>query len=156
MVTRMPVEPFSLPRLEWQLVGEVSLCPRGRPLFPALPKGPGLYKLEIGKRAYVGSAENLKRRLLEYRNPTDNIDEHYRRHLIMEAGGATLCVIEQGLPGDKAARNALEQRAIAEAKEDGLTLINRGAKRSKDFYLFRIRRLEDQLSLARKAYDAAE
>ncbi len=104
----------------------------------------------------MGHAEDLARRLGEYRNATDDLGEHYRRHLIIKARGATAFYITDAGMTSKSKRLALEQAVIAELNESGINLINRGVKRSKDYFAFKIQFLEDQLRAARLAYEAAE
>jgi hypothetical protein len=66
-MTRVSVE------FDWSSAGEITLQD-GRPTFPRLPEGPGLYRFtfEGGDQAravYIGESDGLRRRAQHYRTP---------------------------------------------------------------------------------------
>ena len=61
-------------RMSWVKRGRVEIDERGKPLFPAVPDAPGLYRLHIvsaggDESVYIGESANLRRRFGNYRNP---------------------------------------------------------------------------------------
>jgi hypothetical protein len=68
---------------EWAAVGEVSLD--GRPVFPALPASPGLYRFSfeaagVAPSIYIGESDDLRRRLYNYRMPGASQRTNVRMH----------------------------------------------------------------------------
>lgn len=65
-------------RFSWRDAGRVVLDGQGKPMFPALPEVPGLYRLTLSSglvavrrpRIYIGETDRLRRRLsVNYRSP---------------------------------------------------------------------------------------
>ena len=57
---------------EWQSAGEIRVD--NRPVFPALPVAPGLYRFTFltsgaAPRVYIGETDDLRRRAQHYRTP---------------------------------------------------------------------------------------
>jgi hypothetical protein len=57
---------------EWRSAGEIRLD--GRPIFPLLPSGPGLYRFTFRapgapERVYIGETDDLRRRTQNHRTP---------------------------------------------------------------------------------------
>ena len=124
------VDPSKRP---WTFAGVVQFCARRKPVFGGIPTSSGVYLLEIDDRAYVGSAGDLRRRLNDYRNPTDSFDEHHRRDLIVQAARAAVFYITNEELSDKSKREALEQEILAEHRAAGTVTINRGEKRDEAY-----------------------
>jgi hypothetical protein len=153
---RTPHRPAGTPTsLPWRFAGVVKLCSKDRADFQDIPDKPGIYLLEIGDQSYIGQARSLRRRLLEYRNPTDDFGENYRKDLIEKAGGLTLFYIFGDKLANDVERSALERRAIADAKHGAVNLLNRGVPRGKEYFAYRIEFLEGLLAKARAAYEKA-
>jgi hypothetical protein len=85
----------------WLRAGAVTLDREGLPLFPALPRLPGLYRFDFGTNAsdvrtlYIGESVELARRASNYRNAkTDRSRQRTSRRIHQEvvahlsAGGA--------------------------------------------------------------------
>lgn len=145
---RSPAASPSLRRLEtlsvcvafdWCDAGTITLDGTNRPVFPALPRSPGLYRfwLEGGKgtrdRVYIGESTDLARRASNYRNAaTDRSRQLTSRRIHKElvehlAGGNTVnfaiaTEITRGLDGEpidlrlKAARHLAESAAVLQAQ----------------------------------------
>jgi len=123
--------------VDWQLRGEVRVDPTGRLGFPAVDKGPALYRLWIESAderpsVYVGETGNLVSRLRSYRTPGVGQPTNLRvRKALLDAlrAGAKVTLwtaIEARVAFDAAEPRALdlsrknqrlvaEQAAIAEA-----------------------------------------
>jgi hypothetical protein len=142
--------------IAWTSAPAVTLCEKQRPLFPAIPAEPGIYKLKIGDRVYIGTSKNLRRRLNEYRNTTDDLDENFRRRLIQDARTAELWYYINPEMADDRARHTWERRAISEAAASGHKLLNKGSTRDVNYLQFRVDFLQLQLEQAQRALDAAE
>ena len=73
----------------WLSAGMLRLDGSGKPLFPRLPKAPGLYRYTFSPsstvertRVYIGESVNLARRASNYRNATrDNTNQRTSRRL---------------------------------------------------------------------------
>lgn len=138
-------------RLTWHRAGQV-IHERGKLVFPALPRSPGIYRLTFSgssdhPRMYIGESDDLRRRTGHYRNPgpTQQTSQRIHQELIthLAAGGtvmmsvATNAVIEADgettqLPlARKSARVLAEHAALGIAYLDGKAAIvnrDRGAE----------------------------
>lgn len=58
---------------DWAPQGIVRLDEAGKPVFPSLPEGSGLYRLRfistLTEWSYIGEANDLRKRMNGYRNP---------------------------------------------------------------------------------------
>lgn len=52
----------------WSSLGPVGLD-SGRLAFPRAPERPGIYRLDLGDRVYIGETDRLRRRFQHYRTP---------------------------------------------------------------------------------------
>ena len=124
-------------RFAWREVGDLRIDASGRPVFPALPAKPGLYRYRLvataGTTTYIGEASDLRRRAQNYRTPGASqatnlrMNARFREHLA--AGGrvemATVTEAElmvDGQPraldlGRKASRLLVENAAIHASPE---------------------------------------
>jgi hypothetical protein len=111
----------------WELRGAVTLCEKGKPLFPKVGKVPGLYRLLMNDGScYVGQTEDLDRRLSEYRHPTQGVEiEYLIHHALIDAGGAALEIFTHDDLSLKTERCKLEQEEIRTAK-DRFRLVRNG------------------------------
>lgn len=78
-------------RFTWLRAGAVSLDVAGLPVFPTLPRQPGLYRFDFGlddegvRLLYVGESTSLRRRGSNYRNAkTDRTRQRTSRRVHME------------------------------------------------------------------------
>lgn len=60
--------------LQFAVPGAITLGVGDRPVFPALPAGPGVYRIRLSdpdgsRHSYVGQSDNLRRRGSSYRSP---------------------------------------------------------------------------------------
>lgn len=112
--------------IDWQGIGHVTICDKGWPKFPKVPKLAGLYRLTLKDgRCYIGETVNLSRRLYEYRRPTKGVECEHRLHsALISANGAFLEIFTQENLSDKVERTKLEKRAIQRAIHDGVSLLN--------------------------------
>ena len=53
---------------EWACLGRVHM-EEGRLRFPAADEIPGVYRLDLPERVYIGETDRLKRRFQQYRTP---------------------------------------------------------------------------------------
>jgi len=146
--TVWPVEISVGVQLVFVNAGPVTLDDRGDLVFPRLPAGPGVYRLELraadALQVYVGQAANLRRRAWDYRRPhPDNATSWRIRELLkglLAAGGdvqmlvAELAQIARGgvivaleLAGKtgKPGRMLAEHAALVAAVLDGDVVLNR-------------------------------
>lgn len=112
----------------WQQVGRMTLCGRGKPLFPDLPDLPGLYRLTLDDAwCYIGESSNLRHRLSEYRTPTTGVIQEHSLHLALKlARGADIEIFSEGDLSSKTALCALEEVAIEAARSEGRKVLNGG------------------------------
>lgn len=146
------------PSLDFAFIGNVTICPKGWPLFPAVSDVPGLYRLEIGSLTYIGQAANLKRRFSDYRRPAQDVQtEHEVHDLIVEAGGARVSILIGDEFATEAERLAAERAAVKAAIANGTSLLNKGGRSSPaDRLRARIKFLEKMLDAARARLAALE
>jgi len=88
-------------RMEWRKVGKIELDGR-RLRFPEVPKAAGLYRFDLvppnlSPWRYVGQAENLSKRLQQYRTPGRRQDTSRRvssqiRHVLGIGGSVEMAV----------------------------------------------------------------
>jgi hypothetical protein len=110
----------------WTGIGDITICPKGWPKFPALPKLPGLYRITLRDgQTYIGQAGDLRRRLYEYRRPTKgNEGEHILHAAIIAAGGGRLEIATDGRMADSRVRIQLEQAEIQSGLSTDTVLLN--------------------------------
>lgn len=113
-------------RIDWQQVGEITLCSKSWPQFPSMPEVAGLYRIYLNDgRVYIGEAQSLKRRLYEYRRPTQGIEQEHRVHAaIVAVKGGKIDVYINGDLSTRAKRVELEKAEIERAAAQGLQLVN--------------------------------
>jgi len=84
----------------WQSAGEISLD--GRPVFPALPVAPGLYRFTFeapgaAPRVYIGETDELRRRAQDYRTPgaTQRTNVRMNKELVdaIHGGSRVWCAV---------------------------------------------------------------
>ena len=109
--------------IEWVYAGVVIICPEGKPRFPQVPACPGLYRITLTNgRIYIGEAQDLRRRLGEYRHPTKGNEGEHVMHLeIKQAGGGSLQIYPTPTLAERRERRALEQAEISAAIARGDT-----------------------------------
>jgi hypothetical protein len=61
-------------RVEWEIIGSVTLDQKGKVSFPKAPSSSGLYQFRVerldgSEGRYVGESDDLNRRFGHYRNP---------------------------------------------------------------------------------------
>jgi hypothetical protein len=114
----------------WIDAGEIVICPRGWPQFPKVAKLPGLYRITLSDgRIYIGEAGDLKRRLHEYRRPTDGTEgEHVIHHALVEAKGGRLEISTDPRWAVRSVRRQFERDAIQLASTSGHRLLNETGK----------------------------
>ena len=116
-----------------------------------VPKQAGLYKLAFSLwdtiYVYIGQADNIRRRIREYtHNPTKgNAGEHFHHDLFIKTKGAELSVCCLGLNSEKD-RESHERIKIAEARQQGIKLLNRGEPPDNRMLRFRLESEERMLS----------
>jgi hypothetical protein len=81
---------------EWRDLGGVQLESNGSLRFPTLPAEPGIYRFAISEAArtavYIGEADNLRRRMQNYRTPGNSqptnrrLNDELKR--VLASGGA--------------------------------------------------------------------
>lgn len=131
----------------WLRAGSLSLDSDGLPVFPALPREPGLYRFDFGlddegvRVLYVGESVSLRQRASNYRNAkTDRTRQRTSRRIHKEivahltAGGsiefaiAMAVVLADGEAADlrlKSARRLAENAAVLSAQmETGVAVLN--------------------------------
>ena len=110
--------------LERVQAGPVTICEKGKPRFPKVPKEPGLYRIRLAdSRIYIGQAKDLHRRLGEDRHPTKgNEGEHVIHHEIKAAKGGSVDFFTTQSAADAKSRMALERAEIAAAIAQGALL----------------------------------
>ena len=123
--------------LVWVPVGRVTLDCEGRPLFPAVPEAPGLYRfiLKRGERmaAYIGEADNIRRRLQRHcrldapRDVRGRLDQ--RLLATLKAGGEiSLAIITEcsllDPAGEERAAELSEKTVRAAVRQAALVLID--------------------------------
>jgi hypothetical protein len=87
---------------EWAEVGRVGRDAGGKLAFPSLPREPGVYKLAIIESngvttAYIGEADELRRRFAHYRNPGPTQPTNRRinallKQLLADGGRASMAI----------------------------------------------------------------
>jgi hypothetical protein len=123
---------------------------RAKAALDHVPRQSGLYKLTFKlwgtTYAYIGQAGNLWRRIGEYaHNPTrGNHIEYLMLDLLTAAGEAELSICCLGLESEKD-RRGFEKTAITEARQQGLTCLNKGE--STDIRMQRFRLESEQRML---------
>lgn len=137
--------------VEWVQAGAVTICEKGKPRFPKVPKHPGLYRIRLADgRIYIGQAKDLRRRLGEYRHPTKgNEGEHVIHHEIKAAEGGSVDIFVGETVADLQPRMALERAEIAAAIARGELLLNDDAPASAGRLRSKIRYHERQIELLR-------
>jgi hypothetical protein len=142
----------------WTNLGEVSLCNAGKPKFPSVMAGPGLYRISLlDGRAYIGQAEDVKHRVSEYRTPTAGVElEHWICYLIKEFGGGTLEVFIDKTFEDKALRLRAEQFEISLARERGIDLLNGPKPLDAERIRFRIQFHENEVRKLKRKLETIE
>lgn len=66
----------------WTPLGRLRL-EAGTLRFPAVIDAPGVYRLDIGDRVYVGETDRLRRRLQHYRTPGPRQATNLRLNAVM-------------------------------------------------------------------------
>ncbi|CAH0126625.1 GIY-YIG nuclease family protein [Roseomonas sp. CECT 9278] len=137
--------------VEWVQAGPVTICEKGKPRFPKVPKSPGLYRIRLADgRLYIGQAKDLRRRLGDYRHPTKgNEGEHVIQHEIKAAKGGSVDIFVGESVADPKPRIALERAEIAAAIARGEPLLNDDAPASADRLRSKIRHHERQIEMLR-------
>lgn len=143
-------------RVIWQPCGAITLCNRGWPKFPKMPKTPGLYRIALNDgRHYIGEARNLSVRLYNYRRPTPGLEQEYRIYAaLIEAGGGTIDIYTHDDLSVRSARCQLEKSEIMTALKAGLPLLNNEGPATKARLRAKIKYLEKELAAARALLDA--
>lgn len=130
----------------WLQAGDITLDSDGLPLFPSLPRLPGLYRFDFGvdatgsRRLYIGESANVARRGTNYRNAKhDRTRQLTSRRIHKEvvahlaAGGVihfavAIKVAVNGEPADlrrTSARRLAENAAVLQAQiADNVTVLN--------------------------------
>jgi hypothetical protein len=70
----------------WQVSGNLTLDVAGKPVFPLVPPGPGVYRITIDAEdasVYFGEATGLPERLRRYRNPGKRQPTSLRIHKLL-------------------------------------------------------------------------
>ncbi len=144
--------------VEWVPAGPVTICEKGKPRFPKVPKEPGLYRIRLAdSRIYIGQAKDLHRRLGEYRHPTKgNEGEHVIHHEIKAAKGGSVDIFVGQSAADPKPRMALERAEIAAAIAQGEVLLNDDAPASAARLQSKIRYHERQIELLRSSLAKVE
>jgi hypothetical protein len=139
----------------WHRAGQITLDASSAPVFPPLPKLPGLYRFDFGvdsagtRMLYIGESEELRRRGSNYRNAkrdggrnrtSRRIHKEIVAHLL--AGGAIEFTIttEAHIDGDvaadlrlKSARRLAENAAVLFAQTSpGVRVLNIDADLGED------------------------
>ena len=134
-------------KIAWANLGPI----KAKDVPQNVPEEPGLYKLTFAlwgnSYAYIGEAEQLRRRIREYAcNPTQgNKMEHLMFHLLAEASEAHLSIYRcVGLAQE--ARRSIESNAIAKARREGLACLNRGKDDDIQMQRFRLKSEERMLN----------
>lgn len=130
----------------WKSLGRVERDGRGDLVFPAPPRGPGLYRFRLCgegvEKHYVGESEELRRRFQQYRKPGPSqrtnlrMNDDCQRHLLsggrVEVDIATdeMAISLGDVPfrvdlADKVTRSLLEQAALVSAMASGTEMLNR-------------------------------
>ena len=153
IMQRLQERPFS-----WTILGLIEAKHGAPSILPRVPEHAGLYKLAFalwGKNyAYIGETGRLRARIREYtRTPTrGNHGEHLMFDLLTEAGRSEISVCCVGLEPRRARLDA-EAEAIAEARRQGLTCLNRGKDIDSTMQRFRLesekKMLEEDLARVR-------
>lgn len=142
----------------WTSRGPISLCPQRWPRFPVVDACPGLYRLRLQDNAvYIGQTSNLRRRLYEYRRPTQGTEmEHVLHQLIVAAAGGSLDIWTAPELTALATRRKAESEAIAAARREGTELLNPGSAQGSRiiaariaYHVGRIRTLSAELAVIR-------
>lgn len=136
----------------WRDIGEICLCPAGKPAFPVVDPCPGLYRITLTDgRIYIGQTRDLRRRLSEYRHPTQGTEgEHILCAELIEARGGHLAIRTGPQLAEGPARRAAERAEIAAARAAGIELLNPGAGNGSRTILARIAYHERQLASLRQ------
>jgi hypothetical protein len=131
----------------WLRAGVLSIDAAGLPVFPSLPRAPGLYRFDFGlddegvRTIYIGESVSLRQRASNYRNAkTDRSRQRTSRRIHKEvmahlgAGGAiefaiaTAVVLGDGQAADlrlKSARRLAENAAVLMAQmQSGVAVLN--------------------------------
>ena len=139
--------------VNWQLHGTITLCERGWPQFPKMPKAPGLYRITLkDSSCYIGESADLRRRLQEYRRPTRGLEQEQRIYAALVASGvATIEIHIEGELSTKTARSKLEKAEIKAARARNIILLNNDGRTSSQRLELRIAYLEKELAAARAA-----
>lgn len=134
-------------RFTWLRAGFLTLDSDGLPVFPSLPRDPGLYRFDFGlddegvRVLYIGESVSLRQRASNYRNAkTDRARQRTSRRIHKEvvahlaAGGsiefaiAMAVVLADGEAADlrlKSARRLAENAAVLSAQmEAGVAVLN--------------------------------
>jgi hypothetical protein len=78
----------------WQVLGDLTLDAVGKPVFPSVPLGPGVYRITIDAEdasVYFGEATDLPARLRRYRNPGQRQPTSLRIHKLLCEALAKRC-----------------------------------------------------------------
>jgi hypothetical protein len=137
--------------VDWVEAGPVTICEHGAPLFPMLPRAPGLYRIRLSDgRVYIGQAQDLRRRLGEYRRPTKgNEGEHVMHHEIKDALGGHVDIFVGDSLNDRKSRMAFERAEIAATFARGDVLMNDDAPLTVTRLQAKIRYHERQIGILR-------
>jgi hypothetical protein len=123
---------------------------RAKGALDHVPEQPGLYKLTFKlwgtTYAYIGQADNLRRRMREYaHNPAKLQHMEYLMHdLLTDAGEAELSICCLGLGSEKD-RCGFEMAAVTDARRQGLKCLNKGAPTDIRMQRFRLESEERML-----------
>ena len=100
--------------IAWREVGQVTLCPKGKPLFPNFEAVPGLFRLGFpDSLAFIGEGYSIPRRLSDFRDPKQGVATDHRIHdQIVENGQAVLFVFTGEQLADRAYRRQLKKQAL--------------------------------------------
>jgi hypothetical protein len=123
----------------WRSVGVLRLD-ASKLRFPEVAEVPGVYRFDLGDRAYIGEADRLRRRFAHYRNPGPSQSTNIRLNTVMldllTGGGpidvsvvtdATAVVDGRTVPLDlshKAARLLVESAALTAERIAGRAFEN--------------------------------
>lgn len=134
---------------EWHEIGEVAVD-AGMLAFPRVGYVPGVYRIDLGGRLYIGEADRLQRRFQNYRTPggdaatlRPNTNRRVNRAIVAAGGEAKVSVCTEAeitVDGQrskldfrgKTARLLVENAAATTAQLAGYSLENLAAERLPD------------------------
>jgi hypothetical protein len=142
----------------WEVKGAISVNPDGALSLPDLPRCPGLYRITLADgRFYIGETSDIRRRLNEYRSPTQGTEsEHVLNQEIKCAGGGEVAIFQHPEHVDRRKRRALERQEIDAAIQRNEPILNRRWKESRSWLQAKLRYHEGQAQKVRTELETLE